>query len=163
MLKLTKTLNNLITSIQSNYNLSKYLEKMQYYGLPGTKIFRKTKKEDSRYNWKKRNLIGEIYEALVYEALLDWAIIEDEVELFILKGPYTQRFHRMNGFGYDHRQIVLFGDGDRIAEFDVLLKLNDNWVFIEICISNNVKKIRELKLDIPKKRKILTSVLNTEI
>ena len=152
---MNKTTFDFLKSFKSKNNLSKYFEKIRYYGFPGAKTYKKTSKDHKNYYWHKRNLLGEIYETLVYEALLDWTTKEDNVEFFVLKGPYIQNFNKSNGFGYNQRQIVLFGDGDRIAEFDCLLKLKDKWVFVEVAISENKIPTLQLRRNIARKRKLL--------
>ncbi len=50
-----------------------------------------TSKEDISYISAYSSFKGEIYENIIYELLLEYALAQDEITKFVLKGPYQDK------------------------------------------------------------------------
>ncbi len=53
------------------------------------KPYLKTPVDHPTYKHRRANLVGEMYENLIYERLLTWASNTNRVSEFVLKGPYV--------------------------------------------------------------------------
>lgn len=113
------------------------------------KPYLRTPKNSIRYKHSRANLLGEMYENLIYERLLAWARSENRVSEFILKGPYVNCEQKVgDGLVYNSRnQIFYMSSGETIAEFDALLTLDGCRYLIEITDTENKPLIRELAYD----------------
>jgi len=117
----------------------------------------KMRSDDPHYLHMKANVIGEMYEYVIYEKLLKWAIKSEDVTEFILKGPYVEHVHKhKEGFQYDAKhQIYYNSGGETIAEFDSIFKKGNTIVFVEISTTETKKLINNLKAGIKRKFKLL--------
>ncbi len=98
-----------------------------------------------------------MFENYVYEKLLRYAIEQDEVETFILKGPHKKNAKALpntlsvNGKG----QIVYRNRSKEIGEFDGLIVTQNDIYFIEMTL---VKSVTNLKRRLRKKRALLQTI-----
>jgi hypothetical protein len=121
--------------------------------------------KDINYDWHRSNLLGEIYENTIYEKLLEWACVEQEVTDFVLKGPYVGlSSSNDSGFRYDrNRQIYYYSDGETIAEFDAMFRIGQCQYFIEITDTNSDLAIDALKYDIQRKTNVLSLIFSGQV
>lgn len=112
---------------------------------------------DSRYAHMKANVIGEMYEYLIYEKLIKWAEETEEVDEFIIKGPHARRDNTVKeGFLYDAKnQIYYMSGGETIGEFDALFKYGKYRYFVEITQTENKPLIRNLRAGIIRKYNLM--------
>jgi len=155
-------LKSLKKTLPNKVVVDNFKEKIVNHRYHTIKYFGKINSKHRLYDWAKRNVKGELFEALISEVLLDWAKKSDDVNQFVLKDPYVKNHEVKNGFGYDKRKITLFGDGDPLAEFDALFQYKDKWFFVEITTTTNRINLRSFIQDIARKRKILKLVFNCE-
>lgn len=126
----------------------------------------RTSESDSKYHWHKSNVLGEMYEYLIYEKLLRWAQTIEEMDEFILKGPYVKRNPQVKeGLLYDRcHQIYYNSGGETIAEFDLLFKVGNTRYFVEITNAETKKAIKTMRSGIIRKRNLLQYIFpNDEI
>jgi len=155
-------LDSLRKSLPSIITVEDFKDKIIKHRYITINYFNKLKTSHDKYNWAKKNVMGELYEALVSEALFDWAKNINDVNQFVLKNPYVKTKQAENGFGYDQQKITLFGDANPLAEFDALFQYKDKWVFVEITITTLRKNIKEFLQDVARKRKILKLIFNCD-
>ncbi len=86
------------------------------------KPYLKTPNNSSFYKHRRANLVGEMYENLIYERLLKWASNTNRVSEFVLKGPYVDSERKKgDGLVYNSRnQIFYMSSDETIAEYDAL-------------------------------------------
>ncbi|MFC1977499.1 hypothetical protein ACFLWS_04455 [Chloroflexota bacterium] len=106
-----------------------------------------------------------MYENAIYEKLLQWAYVEQEVTDFVLKGPYVgQSRLNDNGFTYDrNRQIYYYSDGETIAEFDAIFRVGQCQYFVEITNTNSESNIDTLKYEIRRKTNVLRLLFSSQV
>lgn len=112
-------------------------------------------KSDPRHHHIESNVIGEMYEYLIYEKLMKWAGKTSEVSNFVLKGPYiTRDTSKKDGFVYDPKyQIYYMSSGETIGEFDAIFSYGNRRCFVEITRSGG--NISSLKAGILRKYNLL--------
>ena len=112
---------------------------------------------DPRYSHFRANVIGEMYEYLVYEKLLKWAGETKEVDEFILKGPHITRENTSKDrFLYDpNTQIYYMSGGETIGEFDALFRWGKYRYFVEITQTENKPLIKALEYGILRKYNLM--------
>lgn len=126
----------------------------------------RTSKGDPKYHWRKSNVLGEMYEYIIYEKLLRWALDTENICEFTLKGPYVKRNSKVKeGLLYDpYHQIYYNSGGETIAEFDVLFKVGNKRYFVEITNTETKKAIKAMRSSIIRKRNLLQYIFpNDEI
>jgi len=149
-------------SLPNKIVVEEFKDKIVNHKFHTTKFFKKIDSTHENYSWAKRNVEGELFEALISEVLFEWAKTTNDVNKFVLKNPYAGTKEVENGFGYDRRRITLFGDGDPIAEFDALFQFKDKWFFVEVTTTTLRYSLKEFLEDVARKRKILKHIFNTE-
>lgn len=108
------------------------------------------------------NLIGEMYEAWVYEYLKLWADRCEDVKRFVLKEPSSNIGLRDGLLCDNSRQIIYQKNGKKIAEFDGLFNYKGKVVFVESSVSDLRSYYKKLEDRIVKKRELLTKLFNTQ-
>jgi len=98
-----------------------------------------------------------MYENIVYEKLVRWALDTEEIDEFILKGPYVKRNPKIKeGLLYDpYHQLYYNSGGETIAEFDVLFKVGNKRYFVEITNTETKKAIKTMRSGIIRKQNLL--------
>jgi len=133
------------------------LEHIALYDYMYLKRYTNEPKNTKKRDWYRSNSQGEMYEHLIYEKLLQWALDTDEVSDFLLKGPYVSEKNKVEyGFQYDSkRRIYYMSDGETIGEFDALFKYDNRWCFVEMSNTQYESSIMSLKHGIRRKHKLL--------
>jgi hypothetical protein len=152
-LKLPTNIKNLdLTEIYDNLFFypyhSKYLQKLQQ---------NKTDKEDQHYISTYSSFIGEVFENIIYELLIRYAIKNDDITKFILKGPHQDNYENLkNGLMIDRNsQIVYKASYKDVTEFDALFFTKDSICFVESTI---VKTTTSLRKRLRKKKALLETL-----
>ena len=150
-LKITNEIKNLdITKIEDNLFYYKYDSR-------NVKPLLKSDEHDisieniATYNSFK----GEVYENIIYELLLDYALTKDVITKFILKGPHQNRVDELfkTGLMIDRSlQITYKSNYKDISEFDALFFSDDALYFVEMSTS---KKTVSLNKRLDKKYALL--------
>lgn len=152
-LKLPKNIKELdLTDIMDNlYFYSyhcKYLKKIQTNNMD---------KEDPHYISTYSSFIGEVYENIIYELLIRYAINTNEITSFILKGPHQDKYENLkNGLMIDRNAQIVYKAGYKdVTEFDALFFTKDSVCFVESTIVKTTTSLRKRL----KKKKALLEVL----
>ncbi len=98
-----------------------------------------------------------MFENYVYEKLLRYALKNDAVQTFILKGPHNKGSKALpNTLSVNTKgQIVYRNRSKEIGEFDGLIVTDDSVYFIEMTL---VKSVTNLKRRLRKKRALLQTI-----
>lgn len=98
---------------------------------------------------------GEVFENIIYELLLEYALHNDFITKFVLKGPHQNRIDKFykTGLMIDKKlQIAYKSNYKDISEFDALFFTNDALYFVEMSTS---KKTVSLNKRLEKKYALL--------
>ncbi|MGB5794151.1 hypothetical protein, partial [Poseidonibacter sp.] len=120
-------------------------------------------KEDMSYISAYSSFRGEVYENVVYELLLEYALNEELITRFVLKGPYQDKenLYIKSGLLIDRSaQIVYKSAYKDISEFDALFFTKDSVYFVEMSTS---KKTASLNKRLVKKYALLKMIFPTLI
>jgi len=111
-------------------------------------------KEDPHYISTYSSFLGEVYENIIYELLLEFALKSKDITRFILKGPHQKNNHNnKNGLMIDRNQQIVYKAGYKdVTEFDALFFTKDSVYFVESTI---VKTTTSLRKRLKKKRSLL--------
>lgn len=114
-----------------------------------------TSKEDISYISAYSSFKGEIYENIIYELLLDYALTQEEITRFVLKGPYQDKenVYIKSGLLIDSSSQIVYKSAYKdISEFDALFFTKDSLYFVEMSTS---KKTSSLNKRLAKKYALL--------
>ncbi len=127
---------------------SKYLKK-----LLSTNI----EKDDVHYISTYSSFVGEVYENIIYELLLRYAIKNDYITEFVLKGPHQNGYENLkNGMMIDINSQIVYKAGYKdVTEFDALFFTKESVCFVESTIVKTTTSLRKRL----KKKKALLEVL----
>ena len=120
-----------------------------------------TSKEDLSYISAYSSFKGEIYENIVYELLLQYALTQDEITRFVLKGPYQDKenLYIKSGLLIDRSSQIVYKSAYKdISEFDALFFTKDSIYFVEMSTS---KKTSSLNKRLTKKYALLKMIFPT--
>ena len=120
-----------------------------------------TSKEDLSYISAYSSFKGEIYENIVYELLLKYALTQDEITRFVLKGPYQDKenLYIKSGLLIDRSSQIVYKSAYKdISEFDALFFTKDSLFFVEMSTS---KKTSSLNKRLEKKYALLKMIFPT--
>ncbi len=121
-------------------------------------------KDEISYITAYSSFVGEIYENIIYELLFKYALENDEIKSFVLKGPYQSKENQFikSGLLIDRSsQIVYKSSYKDISEFDALFFTSDSIYFVEMSTS---KKTSSLNKRLAKKYALLKIIFpNLEI
>ncbi len=152
-LKITDDIKNLkLDDIINNLSFyeyhCKYLKKLQKTDID---------KDDVHYISTYSSFIGEVYENVIFELLLKYAINNKDIIQFVLKGPHQDNHQNLkNGLMIDiNNQIVYKAGYKDVTEFDALFFTNDSVCFVESTIVKTTTSLRKRL----KKKKALLEVL----
>jgi hypothetical protein len=150
-LKITEEIKNLdISRIEKNLFFYKYSSK-NIKPLLKSETQKISIENMAAYNSFK----GEVYENIIYEFLLDYALNNESITQFILKGPHQNRIDKFykTGLMIDRSlQIVYKSNYKDISEFDALFFTEDALYFVEMSTS---KKTVSLNKRLEKKYALL--------
>jgi len=126
----------------------KYLKKIQVENMD---------KENPHYISTYSSFIGEVYENIIYELLIRYAIETKEITSFILKGPHQDKYENLkNGLMIDRNAQIVYKAGYKdVTEFDALFFTKDSVCFVESTIVKTTTSLRKRL----KKKKALLEVL----
>ena len=115
---------------------SKYLKKLQ-----GSDI----DKSDPHYISTYSSFIGEVYENIIGELLLEYAVDNPKITKFVLKGPHQNvKENFKNGLMIDQNQQIVYKAGYKdITEFDALFFTKDSVCFVESTIVKTTVSLRK--------------------
>ncbi len=127
---------------------NKYLKKLQKTDID---------KEDVHYISTYSSFVGEVYENVIFELLLNYAITNNDITKFVLKGPHQDNYQNLkNGLMIDiNNQIVYKAGYKDVTEFDALFFTKDSVCFVESTIVKTTTSLRKRL----KKKKALLEVL----
>lgn len=127
---------------------SKYLKKLQK-----TKI----DKEDPHFISTYSSFVGEVYENIVYELLVQYALKNENITQFVLKGPHQNRYKNLkNGLMIDINSQIVYKAGYKdVTEFDGLFFCDNSVYFVESTIVKTTTNLRKRL----KKKKALLEIL----
>jgi len=120
-----------------------------------------TSKEDISYISAYSSFKGEVYENIVYELLLEYALTQDEIKRFVLKGPYQDKenLYIKSGLLIDRSSQIVYKSAYKdISEFDALFFTKDSVYFVEMSTS---KKTSSLNKRLTKKYALLKMIFPT--
>ncbi len=120
-----------------------------------------TSKEDLSYISAYSSFKGEIYENIIYELLLEYALTQDEIKRFVLKGPYQDKenLYIKSGLLIDRSSQIVYKSAYKdISEFDALFFTKDSVYFVEMSTS---KKTSSLNKRLTKKYALLKMIFPT--
>ncbi|MBU0923371.1 hypothetical protein KKG81_00685 [bacterium] len=120
-----------------------------------------TSKEDISYISAYSSFKGEVYENIVYELLLQYALEESEITRFVLKGPYQDKenLYIKSGLLIDRSSQIVYKSAYKdISEFDALFFTKDSLYFVEMSTS---KKTSSLNKRLAKKYALLKMIFPT--
>lgn len=121
-------------------------------------------KDDISYITAYSSFKGEVYENIIYELLIKYALDNQKIEGFILKGPYQSMENKYikSGLLIDSTSQIVFKSAYKdISEFDALFFTKDSLYFVEMSTS---KKTASLNKRLAKKYALLKMVFpNLEI
>ena len=115
-------------------------------------------KEDISYITAYSSFKGEIYENIIYELLLQYALSNDEITKFVLKGPYQDKenLYIKSGLLIDSSSQIVYKSAYKdISEFDALFFTKDSVYFVEMSTS---KKTASLNKRLVKKYALLKMI-----
>ena len=120
-----------------------------------------TSKEDISYISAYSSFKGEVYENIVYELLIQYALTQDEITRFVLKGPYQDKenLYIKSGLLIDRSSQIVYKSAYKdISEFDALFFTKDSIYFVEMSTS---KKTSSLNKRLTKKYALLKMIFPT--
>lgn len=89
---------------------------------------------------------GEVFENIIYELLLEYALHNDFITKFVLKGPHQNRIDKFykTGLMIDKKlQIAYKSNYKDISEFDALFFTNDALYFVEMSTSKKTVSLNK--------------------
>ena len=112
-------------------------------------------KDDISYITAYSSFVGEIYENIIYELLLKYALENKDIKSFVLKGPYQAKENHFikSGLLIDRSSQIVYKSAYKdISEFDALFFTEDSVYFVEMSTS---KKTASLNKRLAKKYALL--------
>lgn len=142
-------------------NLNKILDNLYFYAYHCKYLKKiqtnKIDKDDPHYISTYSSFIGEVYENIIYELLIKYALETKEITSFILKGPHQDKYENLkNGLMIDRNSQIVYKAGYKdVTEFDALFFTKDSVCFVESTIVKTTTSLRKRL----KKKKALLEVL----
>ena len=118
-------------------------------------------KDDISYITAYSSFVGEIYENIIYELLLKYALENKDIKSFVLKGPYQAKENHFikSGLLIDRSSQIVYKSAYKdISEFDALFFTKDSLYFVEMSTS---KKTSSLNKRLAKKYALLKMIFPT--
>ncbi|WP_228254250.1 hypothetical protein [Aliarcobacter trophiarum] len=115
-------------------------------------------KDDISYITAHSSFKGEIYENIIYELLMDYALNNEKIKGFVLKGPYQDMENKFikSGLLIDRTSQIVFKSAYKdISEFDAMFFTEDKLYFVEMSTS---KKTASLNKRLAKKYALLKMI-----
>lgn len=154
-----------ITEKIKNLNIENLEENLFHYSYDSKSLralFRNNiSTEDISYISAYSSFRGEVYENVVYELLLEFALKDEEISRFVLKGPYQDKENQYikSGLLIDRSSQIVYKSAYKdISEFDALFFTKDSVYFVEMSTS---KKTSSLNKRLAKKYALLKMIFPT--
>jgi len=119
-------------------------------------------------NWDRRGAIGSLFEFLVYEKILDLAQSSDLIEGVVRRGKDVTWDRQgppaklgQNGFFYSKGALCLRGNGQDLAEFDVLIVSKGGDLIPVETVTTKIN-IKDVKEEFEYKRFLLQSLFSQQ-
>lgn len=115
-------------------------------------------KDDLSYITAYSSFKGEIYENIIYELLLNYALNSEDIKSFVLKGPYQDMENKFikSGLLIDRTSQIVFKSAYKdISEFDAMFFTDGCLYFVEMSTS---KKTASLNKRLSKKYALLKMI-----
>ena len=115
-------------------------------------------KDNISYITAHSSFKGEIYENIIYELLMDYALNNDDIKGFVLKGPYQDMENKFikSGLLIDRTSQIVFKSAYKdISEFDAMFFTENKLYFVEMSTS---KKTSSLNKRLAKKYALLKMI-----
>ena len=135
-----------ITDDIKNLNINKIKENLLKYSYDGRKLKNYFTKPSEELEHLYSSFKGEVYENIIYELLLDYALNNEEITKFILKGPHQKRDKNQNKSGLlidNSNQIVYKASYKDISEFDALFFTENELFFVEMSTSKKTASLNK--------------------
>ncbi len=103
-------------------------------------------KDDPMFLSSYRSFEGEVFENFLYEKLLRYAVDNDEIEKFVLKGFHQEKEKAYaNTLSISEKQQIVYRTKSReISEFDAMfITKNNELYFVEMTLVKSVLKLRK--------------------
>ncbi len=121
-------------------------------------------KDEISYITAYSSFVGEIYENIIYEQLLNYALNNENIKSFVLKGPYQAKENHFikSGLLIDRSSQIVYKSAYKdISEFDAMFFTENEVYFVEMSTS---KKTASLNKRLAKKYALLKIIFpNLEI
>lgn len=113
--------------------------------------------DDNRYLSSFRSFEGEVFENYMYEKLLAYVQVQDEIEKFVLKGHHQNKDKAYaNTLSISEKSQIVYRTKSReIGEFDALIFTKKELYFVEMTL---VKSVIKLKKRLRKKKALLETI-----
>ncbi len=114
--------------------------------------------EEPQYISAYRSFEGEAFENFIYERLLRWSVTQDDIAMFLSKGPNAPKTESLpNTLSVNAKgQIVYRTNRNEIGEFDALFITKDNTLYmVEMTLT---KSVTNLKRRLRKKKALLETI-----
>lgn len=151
-----------ITEEIKNLDISRIEKNLFYYKYDSRNVKPLLKSENQDISLENiatyNSFRGEVYENIIYELLLDYALSKDIITKFILKGPHQNKIDKFykTGLMIDRSlQITYKSNYKDISEFDALFFSDDALYFVEMSTS---KKTVSLNKRLDKKHALLKTL-----
>ncbi len=148
-----------ITDKIKNLQLDDIEDKLFYYSYDNRSLKallrNNVSKDDVSYVSAYSSFRGEVYENVIYELLLQYAITNEDITRFVLKGPYQNKenLYIKSGLLIDSSSQIVYRSAYKdISEFDALFFTQDSIYFVEMSTS---KKTASLNKRLAKKHALL--------
>ena len=143
MLKINRELKTLDTSTLGDNLLYYEYHTRHLLSLIKSNADRESQQYLSAYNGFK----GELYENVVYELLLQYAINNEHITQFVLKGPHQDLSNKNNekfGLLMDKSQQIVYKAGYKdVSEYDAMFFTNDAVYYVESTIVQSTIGLRK--------------------
>ena len=103
-------------------------------------------KDDISYITAYSSFVGEIYENIIYELLLKYALENKDIKSFVLKGPYQAKENHFikSGLLIDRSSQIVYKSAYKdISEFDALFFTEDSVYFVEMSTSKKTASLNK--------------------
>ena len=135
-----------ITDDIKNLNIQNIKENLLKYSYDGKKLKNYFTNPSEELEHLYSSFKGEVYENIIYELLLDYALSNEEITKFILKGPHQKRDKNQNKSGLlidNSNQIVYKASYKDISEFDAMFFTKDELFFVEMSTSKKTASLNK--------------------
>jgi len=141
-----------------NLDISSCIDNLYFYSYHNKYLQKLQKsnpdKQDPHFISTYSSFIGEVYENVIYELLLQYSFNNEDITSFVLKGPHQNNYENLkNGLMIDKNSQIVYKAGYKdVTEFDALFFTKTSVCFVESTI---VKTTTSLRKRLKKKKALL--------